>query len=396
VKGSIKRRSEGSWTIIYDLTRASSGKRRKKFETVRGTKKEAEKLLAQRIHEVNSGKYVEDTPLTLEDFLWQWLTAHAATEVSPATYVQYEQLVRNHIAPKLGKHRVDKITPLQIKTFYAEARKSGRKDGQGGLSGATVRHFHILLKQAFKQGIRWRVIRENPCDLLDAPQIGHQDRHPVDEATLVQLLDAAQGTTIWIPVVLAAGTGMRRGEVCALRWKDVNLKEGELQVRHSLSVTKGKLTLKQPKTDKGLRPIPLPSFLVEALVQHRASQRARIQQLGSAYEDNDLVVERGNGKYLYPDQISHGFRDLTRQLGIKMRFHDLRHTHATLLIKYGENIKVVSERLGHAGPGVTLAVYTHIDQEQHRGAADRIDALVRGAEQKGKDGDGLLPDLLPD
>jgi integrase len=382
-------RSKGSWTIFYDGPRHPDGSRNKKFETVRGTKSHALKVRAQRIHEVNTGAYVEETTLTLGAYLQQWLTAHAATEVSPATYVQYEQLVRNHLAPKLGHHRLDKITPLQIKTFYAESRKTGRKDGKGGLAKATVRHFHILLKQAFKQAIRWRLIRENPCDLLDAPQIGHQDSYPVDEETLQQLLDAARETSIWISVVLAAGTGMRRGEICALRWKDVNLKQGELQVRHSLSVTKGSLTPKSPKTEKGLRPIPLPSIVVEALVQHRASQRARQEQLGPAYEDNDLVVERGDGKHLYPDQISHHFKELTRKLGIRMRFHDLRHTHATLLIKHGENIKVVSERLGHAGPGVTLAIYAHTDQEQHRGAADRMDALMRKPKQKGEDGGDL-------
>jgi integrase len=146
-------------------------------------------------------------------------------------------------------------------------------------------------------------------------------------------------------------------------------------------VTKGHVTLKPPKTEKGNRLIPLPSFVVEALVQHRAAQEERAKELGPAYQENGLVVDRGDGRYVYPDQISHRFELLAQSLGLRMRFHDLRHTHATLLIKHGENIKVVSERLGHAGPAITLQVYTHTDREQHRGAANRIDQIVRKAEQ---------------
>jgi integrase len=385
VKGRVVQRSKGSWTIIFDAPRKPNGERDQKYETIRGTRKEAEKLLAQRVHEVNTGSYVPETSMTVAEYLEQWLVAHAAGAVSAGTYREYELVVRNHLVPALGSHRLDKLTPLQIKKFYTEARQTGRKDGTGGLSGASVRHCHVLLKQAYKKAVMWGLLRQSPFDMLekaDIPRVDDQERDAIPEDVLGTVLDAARPTSVWIPVVLVAGTGMRRGEICGLHWKDINLKEGELHVRHALKVLKGKLVIGPPKTKKGRRTIPLPSFLVEALVEHRAEQWKRQEELGPAYEDHDLVVPRSSGSYLYPDEISHGFRELTQPLGLKLRFHDLRHCHASSLLKYGENLKVVSERLGHASVAVTLQIYTHTDGEQHRRAADRIDEVIRRARKE--------------
>lgn len=378
MKGRVVQRSKGSWTLVYDAPRKPNGERDQKYETIQGTKKEAERLLAQRVHEINTGTFVQAASITVAEYLDQWMVAHAVSTVSVGTYHQYELVIKNHLKPSLGRHRIDQLTALQIQTFYGEAGRTGRKDGRGGLSGASVRHCHVLLKQAYKKAVKWGLVRQSPFDMIEkAPKIDRQKRKDISEELLMQVLDASRTTNVWIPVVLAIGTGMRRGEICALHWKDFNMKEGELHVHHALQVLKGKLVLGPPKTAGSDRPIPLPSLLVEALIEHRTAQRQQREQLGPVYEDHDLVVSRRSGSYLHPDEISHGFQDLMRTLGIKLRFHDLRHGHASTLLKYGENLKVVSERLGHASVAVTLQIYTHTDGEQHRRAADKIDAVMR-------------------
>jgi integrase len=202
----------------------------------------------------------------------------------------------------------------------------------------------------------------------------------LDEHATAKLLGAAEDTRLALPVMLAVTTGLRRGEILGLRWRDVDLQGGTLAVRPSLEQTRDGLAFKQPKTSKGRRVVALPSLALDALHQHKARQAAVKLALGPAYDDHDLVCAREDGRPWPPDGFSTAFVNLVRKAGIPpTRFHDLRHTHATQLLRQGVHPKIVSERLGHATVGITLDVYSHVLPGMQEEAAARTDAALRAA-----------------
>ena len=381
MKGHIRQRGSKSWAIVLDLGRDADGKRRQKWHTVKGSKKDAQRELARLLHEINTGAYVEPTRMTVSDYLDRWLEDYARSNVSPKTFERYEEIVRLHLKPSLGHHVLSKLQPLHIARYYSEALVSGRKDGKGGgLSAQSVLHHHRVLRAALHQAVKWLLLPRNPADAVNPPRPQHREMHALDERATAKLLGAAEDTRLALPVLLAVTTGLRRGEILGLRWRDVDFQGGILAVRQSLEQTRGGLTFKQPKTAKGRRVVVLPSLALEALRQHKAKQATVKLALGPAYDDHDLVCARDDGKPWPPDAFSTAFVGLVRKAGIaRTRFHDLRHTHATQLLRQGVHPKIVSERLGHATVGITLDVYSHVLPGMQEEAAARTDAALRAA-----------------
>jgi len=201
-----------------------------------------------------------------------------------------------------------------------------------------------------------------------------------DESQTATLLGAVDGHRLYAPVLLAVTTGMRRGEILGLRWKDVDLQAATLAVRQSLQTTREGLSFKAPKTKKGRRSISLGPTAIDGLRRHRAGQAKVRLALGAAYQDNDLVCARPDGAPTDPGEVSKGFAALVRQIGLPpIRFHDLRHTHATALMRAGVPPKVVSERLGHSSVGITLNTYSHVMPGMQEDAAQKVDATLRAA-----------------
>jgi integrase len=202
----------------------------------------------------------------------------------------------------------------------------------------------------------------------------------LDEAATAKLLRAASDSRLSLPILLAVTTGLRRGEILGLRWKDVDFQNSSLAVRQSLEQTRDGLTFKQPKTAKGRRVVALPTLAVEGLKRHKLKQVTTKLAFGAAYQDHDLVCARDDGTPWPPDTFSSAFVGLIRREEVQtVRFHDLRHTHATQLLRQGVHPKVVSERLGHATVGITLDVYSHVLPGMQAEAASRTDAALRAA-----------------
>jgi integrase len=289
-------------------------------------------------------------------------------------------MIDGHIRPALGSYPLPKLAPLHIQAFYNCALTKGRKDGKGGLSAQSVLHFHRLLHKAFAQAVKWQLLARNPVEAAEPPRAQRQEMRALDEAETANLLSLLSASRLYMPVMLAVTTGLRRGEILGLRWSNADLATRTVTVVQSLEQTKEGVRLKSPKTHRGLRSIALPEMVVEALRSHRAKQAEERLALGPAYDDNDLVCPRPGGAPWPPDMFSTAFAAFVRRSRMKaFRFHDLRHTHATQLLKAGVHPKVVSERLGHSAIGITLDTYSHVLPGMQEDAARRIGEVLNSA-----------------
>lgn len=378
---SVRRRHGNSWEINVNLGYdPASGKRLRLFTTVHGSRRDAEAEERRLLRERDTGSVADPHRLTVADYLAKWLQDYARPNVALKTLERYEDIVNRHLVPALGSLPLAKLKPLHIQDYYGKALQSGRLDGRGGLSPKTVLHHHRVLHLALKQAVRWQLLNRNPCDAVLAPRPLPREMHALDEVQTLTLLDGAVGTELHAPLVIAASTGLRRGELLALRWQDVDLAAATLAVRQSVVESRaGDLSFKLPKTPKSRRVVALPQMAVRILMEHHRSQLETKLAIGSAYADHNLVFPRLDGRPWSPDAFSCAFRALTRRLQLPIRLHDLRHTHATQLLRQGIHPKIVSERLGHATVAITLDTYSHVLDGMDREAADSVDRALSAA-----------------
>jgi integrase len=283
-------------------------------------------------------------------------------------------LVRLHVLPRLGDSRIDQLTPLALQDLYANLMVP--PPAGPGLAGGSVLNLHLVLSQAFGQAVRWQLLASNPAAGAQPPRPRRPPREVVDPELLRRLLEAVSGTWLEVPAAIAAATGMRRGEILALRWSDVDPGLTSLRVQRTLQPTAGGLVFDQPKTPRSRRTVLLPEFLRPFLEHQRADQERRRDADPGSWADTDLVIDRGDGTPVNPDTLSAGWARFLRRRGFpKVRFHDLRHAHATLMLTQGVHPKVVSERLGHASIGITLDLYSHVLPTLQQDAANAFDDL---------------------
>jgi integrase len=303
-------------------------------------------------------------------YLASWLVATKAA-IRPRTWKRYEQYVRVHLLPDLGTIGLAKLTAQRVQALYATKLEEG-------LSTTTVNHLHQLLHRALDAALRLDLVARNVCDQVDPPRMRHHEMTTLSEEQAATLLSAAEGDRFEALYVLALATGMRLGELLALRWRDVDLEGGSLQVRATLQYTIDGFVFAEPKTAQSRRRIALSQTAIAALTQHRAVQAQERLNLGPAWEDGDLVFPNRLGKPMDGIHLlRRNFYPLLTKAGLpRMRFHDLRHTAATLLLGRGINPKIVSELLGHSQIAITLGLYSHVTPHMQQQAADAMDAAL--------------------
>lgn len=381
MKGSIRQRGndDKKWEIRYDLPPGPDGKRKQKQEIFIGTKPAAQKRLNAILAQIQSGAFTEPTKITLAAYLEKWLTDCAKSSVAATTYERYVGIVRKNIIPAIGNVRLDRLTPLQLQTFESDLLKTGRVDGSGGLSPKTVIQVHRVLHRALGQAVRWELLVRNPADGVSLPRIERRRQTTVlsREQTLKLLEHASRTQYFFAPVLLCIASGMRRGEILALTWDDVNLDTCMLSVNKSLEeTTEYGLRVKETKSTNGERTVRLPKWAVAELRWWKAQQAQHKLLLGDLYQDHNLICSRQDGSYIRPDTFSSTFRSLVKTVGVEnSRFHDLRHSQATVLIAGGIPVKVVSERLGHSTTTITQDIYTHVLPDMQQQAADLLDHI---------------------
>jgi integrase len=382
MKGSIRERSPGHWAIILDQRDPATGKRKRKWHSFEGTKREAQVECSRLITALNGGTYLEPNKITVAAFLARWLD-HIKSQVSPKSFERYSGLVNQNLIPALGAVVIAKLKPAQISEAYTKALAGGRRDDkEGGLSPRTVGHMHRVLKQALGQAVRWELLNRNPADAVDPPKVDWKPMQTYDLPQTADLIEAVRGTPIFIPTLLAVLCGLRRGEICALRWRNVDLASGQLSVVESLEQTKAGLRFKSPKSGKG-RTVALSETVIEELRSYRACRAQDFLKLGIGLGDDALVISHADGSIVQPIYISQQWaRTIAKTPLARLRFHDLRHAHATHLLANGVHPKVASERLGHSKVGITLDLYSHVIPGMQADAAATVDAALKAVQNR--------------
>jgi integrase len=378
MRGSISRRGDG-WTLKLELPRRTDGRRKYAYDTIHGPKKAAERRLAEMVHEIVGGTFFEPSRMSVGEFLDQWL-GQTAGGLTARTRERYRSIIDRHLKPALGRIALAKLTPLHLQAYYTEALKNGRTDGTGALSPATVLKHHHILHRALRQAVRWQLIARNPADAVEPPRALRTEMRALDSAQTAALLAAAADTRLAMPILLAVSSGMRRGELLGLRWRDVDLVAGTVAVRQTINETSEGIAFAGPKTTKSRRVLPIGATTVAALKRYRAEQDERRLTMGARYHAADLVFCLPDGSPWSPSAFSLAFGRLLRKTELpRIRFHDLRHTHASQLLAQGVHPKIVSERLGHANIGITLDTYSHVLPGLQQEAVAAYDEALRAS-----------------
>ena len=382
MKGHIRERSPGHWAIVIDVRDPTTGRRRRKWHGFAGTKRQAQIECARLISALKGGTYIEPAKVTVAAHMERWLE-HVRTQVSPKTFERYCGVVRGNILPALGGILLTTLQPAQISESYAKALSNGRKDGKGGLSPASVLYMHRLLKEALAVAVsEWRLLPWNPADSIKAPKVKRKNVRALDTVETATLLEAAREYRLFTPVMLSVTCGLRRGEICALRWRNVDLASAQLSINRSTEQTKAGVREKETKAGRG-RTVALTRLSVEELYRHKARQAEELLRLGIQLSDEMYVLAQVDGQPLKPNSLTHEFARFIAGTGLpRVRFHDLRHSHATHMLASGVHPKIAQERLGHATIATTLDLYSHVLPGMQADAASRVDEALRQALDK--------------
>jgi len=377
MRGSIVKRGKKYSIVIY-LGRGEDGKKKQKWYSGFNTKKEAETELGKILGEISSGTYIPPKNLTVKQYMDNWLETYALPNLKTTTYTTYEMNVRRHINPYLGKTELQKLNPLQIQSFYDYLLKNGRVDGKGGLAGKTIVQIHRILAKAFKQAYRLQLLNKIPTDFVDPPKKKKYKPTILKEEDIPRLLNAFRDTDLYMPVLLGINLGLRRGEVLGLRWQDIDFIKRIITINQTLVGVKGaKFTT--PKSESSHRAILISDGLIKELSDHQAKQNKMKEFLGKGYNHkDDLVCCRIDGSIIHPGTLNNLFNRRLEKFKIDhIRFHDLRHTNATMMLKGKIPAKVASQRLGHSTIGVTLDIYSHVMNDMQEEASEYLERKIK-------------------
>ena len=375
-----------------------TGKRKQHWYPGYKTTKEAEQAKTTLLHQMDTGRFVEQSRMTVKELIDEWLDA-TKDNVKISTWQNYRANMDLHVIPEIGAKRVQKLTASNLNALYDRLRKEGKKtqkkrrkkemDGKPAcvvtetpkpLSPKTVRNIHNCVSGALSYAVRHNIVVKNVALDANPPKpsaCAHSEMPTWTASELKQFLDGTEDRPDYPAYLLAATTGMRRGEVLGLRWKDIDLEAKTLSIRQTLLSVGYVKQLSEPKTDKSRRNITLDDYTVAALKSYKARKAEERLAKGPTYSTSGFVFTDESGEPLHPDRFSKVFRDLVAKSGLpRIRLHDLRHTWATLALRQGIHPKVVSERLGHSSISMTMDVYSHAIPALQKEAADQVAALV--------------------
>lgn len=373
MRGHIVKRYKNSYTIVLSLgVDPATGKKKQQWVSVKGTKKDAEKRLAELLHQLDNGTFMKPCKTTLAEFLERWLKDYAKPNLSPRGFERYESIARVHLIPSLGSIPITQLRPEHLQRHYTAKLNEG-------LNPLTVRYLHVVIHKALQTAVKWGLVSRNVADGVDVPRARRTEMQTWDEDDIARFLEGAKDSPYYALFYTALFTGMRRSELLALSWRDMDFIFSQVSVNRSLHQLKdGSYIFTQPKSAKSRRTIALSPSAILTLKEHKEKQEATRAMLGISLKDDDLVFSTLEGKPLRPNTVSRAWTMLAARCGLKpIRLHDARHTHASLMLKQGVHPKIVQERLGHATIAVTLDTYSHVAPGLQEAAAARFDELLK-------------------
>ena len=360
-----------SWQLTVECDRDPiTGKRDRHYKTINGTKKEAESALRKMILQYETGSPVKQSSLKLKDWMQQWLNLYLPN-IEGTTRESYTEKINTHIIPELGHIPLKALNTATIQTWINKLHQ------EKNLAPKSVRNIYLNLNAALEQAVTLRMIPYNPTAGVVLPKREKYTAEIYDKAEVDKMLNVAKGTDFYIPLLLAVYVGLRRGELVALKWSDIDLDKGIIHVRHNAVMVNGELVIKAPKSAAGIRDVAIGNKLVTELRKEKLQYNKNKIAHGKDFVDSDLVICKPNGEGFRPDSITQKWDRFVERNNLKrIRFHDLRHTCATLMAQAGVSPKTAQERLGHADVSVTMNIYTHSTERMNRTAATLLDTMI--------------------
>jgi integrase len=365
------------WYVVVDVGATAEGRRRQKWHGGFATRREAEVARVKIVGDLHAGSYIAPDRIMLAEWVQESWLPMIESRVKPSTYDSYRRNLEIHVLPVLGTRPLQQLTAPMLNALYAELLARG--NGRCPLSPKTVRYIHTTVHKTLADAVDAGVVSRNVAERAKPPRPTRRVMREIqcwEPEELARFLDYVRGMRLEAVWRLAAMTGMRRGEILGLRWSDVDLDAARISVRHAVVSVAYTVLESTPKTHQA-RVIDLDPESVETLRTHRRQQQGERDAWGRNYSDNDLVIARENGEPIHPQSFSQAFGRIVRRAGLRrIRLHDLRHTHATIAVKAGVPVKVISERLGHESPAFTLRQYAHVIPGMQAEAAVEIAELV--------------------
>ena len=368
--GGVQQRDKAGrvWRLWYDAPPGADGKRRRRSETLHGKRVQAEQRLRAILGSIDTGEFVEQTEETTADYLARWLDMKEGSGTSPRTMKDYRGLVTRYMVPMIGTTPLMKLRPDQVQQMYSDLLSRGK-------APRTVLHVHRLLYQALKQAVRWQILMRNPCQAVEPPVASHTEMRTLAREQRQTFMDAIDGSPYRDVYYMDLYTGLRRSEILGLRWPQVDTEHGAVSIVAALHRLPGQglVLLAKTKTKSSRRRVDVPETVVDVLHEIRAGQMLSASETGLEWHTDGYVFAWPDGRPFDPDMITHDFRTRMDRAGLHgLRFHDLRHSFASLMLAAGEQPKVVQAALGHSSIMVTMDVYGHLMPGAGREAARRL------------------------
>ncbi|WP_028308773.1 tyrosine-type recombinase/integrase [Desulfitibacter alkalitolerans] len=375
-EGSIIQRKDGRWQATITAGHDANGKPKRRAFYGK-TRKEAVSKMNEALQSLQQGNYVEPSRITFGEWIQRWLDDYAKPKTRQTTWESYEVIIKTHIIPDLGKIPLAKLQASDLQRFYNQKLQSGRIKDNSGLSTRYVRYMHTLIKKSLDQALKENLISKNMANATQPPTVKTKKMTCLTEDQLVTLIDVARQDRLAAAFILDIATGLRRGELLGLKWDVLDLSKGNIVVKRQLLSVKGGSVIEEDiKTKSSERNIPIPANIVKELKVHKARQAKEKLAFGEAYQNNNLVFCKEDGSLLDPREFTKRFQGLLKKAELpKIRLHDIRHSHASLLLAKGVSPKVIQERLGHSSITITLDLYSHLAPGMQEAASNMIDDL---------------------
>lgn len=374
---------KNKWIIRYDTKDPATGERVQHSVVFNGTKTQAKNRLIDIKSKINRGEYTDLSSITLKEYLESWKETHCVpSKLQYKTRKSYSAIIDNYLIPHLGRLTLDKLKAVNITNYYNKML-APKNEGGAGLASTSVLYHHRILRQALRHAVNQDYIHTNPADKVQPPRKARAELIVLSLDQAKYIIANYKEHRIYIPIYLALITGMRRGEIAALRWQNIDLENKMISVNSALQRQNGELVIKETKTNKSRRVLPIPQHAVDELLAVKQQQALNRDNFGEVYDKRGFVCAWEDGKPYDPDWIGRQWASLVKKDGKipdGVRFHDLRHTHATLLLSQNVNLKVIQERLGHESIATTGDIYSHVTPGIQKEAADILESILEEEE----------------